>query len=117
MGCSSQPKSATIWPPYRITKDTTANQLTKQLDELVYGKLNQKLQYIQLEEVLKNTKPQDAAVLWNALPRLPEHLRGEVRNRLAKLLKQPPRGPAFDSILTLDKDALDAWWQAIVSQQ
>jgi len=41
-----------------------------------------------LEETLKAAKPADAALLWNALPRLNESQRERVRNRLAKLVKE-----------------------------
>ncbi len=116
MACATQPKSATIWPPYRISKDTSSNALIKQIDNILYGKNDEKTQNTLLQVVLKAAKPQDAALLWNLLPRLNESQRQPVRDRLAKLVKNPPQGPAFDAVLILDKDALDVWWNAIVGR-
>jgi len=44
MGCSMGPKSATPWPPYRLTKGRRLGKLVKQLDNLLYGKADEKTQ-------------------------------------------------------------------------
>jgi hypothetical protein len=114
MSCSSHPKSGGIWPPYRIDKRSNANLMIKQIDQLLQEKANEKDVYIRLEETLKSAQPADAALLWNLLPRLSEWQRSAVRDRLAQLVKDPPKQPAFNDVLKLDKDAMDAWWSAIV---
>jgi hypothetical protein len=117
MACESQPKSASIWPPYRLTKGDNSAAIVKQLDGLIHqGKIDEKKQYMILQEALKDTRPEDAALLWNLLPRVQEWQREAIRNRLAKLVKQPPKGPAFDAVIKLDKDAMDAWWNAIIAK-
>jgi hypothetical protein len=116
MGCSSSPKSGTLWPPYRVPIGKTSNEMAKRLDEVLFGKLNEKVAYFKLEEALKTAQPTDAALLWNTLARVQESQRPLIRDRLAKLVKNPPKGEAFDAVLKLDQAAMDAWWNAVVGR-
>jgi hypothetical protein len=116
-GCSANPKSADIWPPYRV-KDAKAAAFTKQIDDLLHsqGKRDEKTQYMILSKALEQAQPADAVLLWNLLPRVDEMQRSAVRNRLAKIVKNPPKGEAFDAVLKLDKNAMDAWWNAVIGR-
>lgn len=116
--CDANPKSGTIWPPYRLAKDANSAALTKQIDDLLHGqgKLDEKTRYMILSKALEQAQPADAELLWNLLSRVDEGQRQPIRNRLAKIVKNPPKGEAFDAVLKLDKDALEAWWNAVMGR-
>ncbi len=64
-----------------------------------------------LRVILREARPRDAFTLWHLLARVDQPDRPVVYDRLAALL-HPPDGVTRESTLALDRNALDAWWNA-----
>ena len=67
---------------------------------------------IALQAILGEARPHDALTLWHLLPRVNETDRPTVYDRLAALVPPPP-GVTRESVLRLDRTALDSWWNAL----
>ena len=67
---------------------------------------------IALQAILGEARPQDALTLWHLLTRVNETDRPTVYDRLAALVPPPP-GVTRESVLRLDRTALDSWWNAL----
>jgi hypothetical protein len=65
-----------------------------------------------LDSVLEAATAVDAITLWHLLPRVPAADRGRVASRMAALIELPAE-VSQDRIVSLDRAALDAWWNAL----
>jgi hypothetical protein len=65
-----------------------------------------------LETVLTLSRPKDALTLWHLLSRTTPEERGRVYDRLASLVP-PPSGVTRAAVLRGERQALDAWWNAL----
>jgi hypothetical protein len=65
-----------------------------------------------LGTVLHEARPRDALTLWHLLSRVTNLERAAVYDRFAALVPPPP-GVTRDSILRLDRAALDSWWNTL----
>jgi hypothetical protein len=65
-----------------------------------------------LDVVLTRARAKDAFTLWHLLSRVTPPERPRVYERLASLVP-PPSGVTRDAILSGDRRALDAWWNAL----
>lgn len=65
-----------------------------------------------LDVVLSRARAKDAFTLWHLLPRVRAAERPRVYDRLASLVP-PPSGVTREAILSGDRRARDAWWNAL----
>jgi FecR-like protein len=65
-----------------------------------------------LRALLTHPHSGDAVTLWHLLPRVDEADRAAVADALADQVAMPA-GVTRDQVLRLDRDALDAWWNAL----
>ncbi len=65
-----------------------------------------------LDEALAAARPRDAFTLWHLLSRVDRSLAGRVYDRLAALAP-PPEHVRREDVLSGNRAALDAWWDAL----
>jgi FecR-like protein len=65
-----------------------------------------------LRIVLDRARPRDAMTLWHLVSRVRPADRAAVVDALAALVPLPPAA-GREAVLRLDRDALDAWWEAL----
>ncbi len=65
-----------------------------------------------LRALLDEARPRDALTLWHLLTRLPADTRGPLFDRLVGLAPPPP-GVTRESVLSLDRTALQRWHDAL----
>lgn len=64
-----------------------------------------------LRALLTTARPRDAMTLWHVIPRVAPDERRAVVRRLQALVRLPD-GVGVDSVMRLDRAALDRWWDA-----
>lgn len=65
-----------------------------------------------LARLLAAARPRDGVTLWHLLPRVPTAERGRVYDALASTVPPPP-GVTREAVVRGDREALDAWWNAL----
>jgi hypothetical protein len=65
-----------------------------------------------LDTVLSRARPKDAFTLWHLLSRGTRPERSRVYDRLASLVPPPPVATR-ERVLAGDRQAIDAWWNAL----
>jgi len=65
-----------------------------------------------LRAVLRGARPRDAMTIWHMIPSVSRAQRPLVVQALNALVPLPD-GVALESVLNLDRDALDRWWDAL----
>lgn len=65
-----------------------------------------------LDRVLASARVRDALTLWHLIARVPRESRVRVVERLDSLVPRPASA-GLEDVLALDRDAMDAWWDAL----
>jgi hypothetical protein len=91
--------------------DDAAPEFKAALDRIDRGR-EQPSKYDPLRLVLDRARPRDAMTLWHLLSRVRPEDRAAVVDALAALVP-PPASASREAVMRLDREALDAWWEAL----